>query len=318
MKTEIVTTLLREKVTVIVRGIAADSLRKTADALLAGGVHSIEVTFDTPGAAEMIRTLKVEYADQMLVGAGTVLDTETCRTAILAGADFVLSPTLNVDVITMCGRYGKAAVPGVMTPTEILTGIEAGADIVKRLFDILASLLLIVLTSPVMLVAAIGTRLSSPGPILFRQERIGKDKKPFYMLKFRSMRVNAQSDTAWTCDHDPRRTAWGAFMRRYSIDELPQLFNVLAGDMSLVGPRPEIPRYVDHFKYSIPLYMVRHQVRPGITGWAQVNGLRGDTSIRARVDYDLYYIENWSMLFDIKILLMTPFKGVVNRQESLK
>ena len=130
MKTEIVTTLLREKVTAIVRGIAADSLRKTADALLAGGVHSIEVTFDTPGAAEMIRTLKAEYADQMLVGAGTVLDTETCRTAILAGADFVLSPTLNTDVITMCSRYGKAAVPGVMTPTEILTAIEAGADIV--------------------------------------------------------------------------------------------------------------------------------------------------------------------------------------------
>lgn len=131
MKTEIVTTLLREKVTAIVRGIAADSLRKVADALLAGGVHSIEVTFDTPGAAEMIRTLKAEYAGDMLVGAGTVLDTETCRTAILAGADFVLSPTLNVDVITMCNRYGKAAVPGVMTPTEILTAIEAGADIVK-------------------------------------------------------------------------------------------------------------------------------------------------------------------------------------------
>ena len=195
---------------------------------------------------------------------------------------------------------------------------NAGAEIVKRIFDIAASLVLIVLTLPVMLAAALGTRLSSPGPVLFRQERIGKDKKPFYMLKFRSMRVNAQSDTAWTRDHDPRRTAWGAFMRRYSIDELPQLFNVLAGDMSLVGPRPEIPRYVDHFKYSIPLYMVRHQVRPGITGWAQVNGLRGDTSIRARVDYDLYYIENWSMLFDLKILLMTPFKGVVNRQESLK
>lgn len=131
MKTEIVTTLLREKVTAIVRGIAADSLRKTADALLAGGVHSIEVTFDTPGAADMIRTLKAEYAGDMLVGAGTVLDTATCRTAILAGADFVLSPTLNVDVIYMCSRYGKAAVPGVMTPTEILTAIEAGADIVK-------------------------------------------------------------------------------------------------------------------------------------------------------------------------------------------
>ena len=195
---------------------------------------------------------------------------------------------------------------------------NVGADIVKRILDIAGSLFLIVLTSPLMIAAALGTRLSSPGPVFFTQERIGKDKKPFKMLKFRSMRVNAQSDTAWTRDHDPRRTAFGAFMRRYSIDELPQLFNVLKGDMSLVGPRPEIPRYVDHFKYSIPLYMVRHQVRPGITGWAQVNGLRGDTSIQSRVDYDLYYIENWSLLFDIKILLMTPFKGIVNHQESLK
>ena len=137
------------------------------------------------------------------------------------------------------------------------------------------------------------------------------------MLKFRSMEVNDGSDTAWTRPGDPRRTRFGAFMRRYSIDELPQLFNVLMGDMSLVGPRPEIPLYVEHFKYSIPLYMVRHRVRPGITGWAQVNGLRGDTSIPARVDYDLYYIENWSLLFDLKILLMTPFRGIVNRQEPL-
>ena len=176
---------------------------------------------------------------------------------------------------------------------------------------------MIVVCSPLMLFAAIGTKLSSPGPVLFRQERIGKDKKPFYMLKFRSMRLNDRSDSAWTQKGDPRRTPFGAFMRRYSIDELPQLFNVLRGDMSLVGPRPEIPKYVDHFKYSIPLYMVRHQVRPGITGWAQVNGLRGDTSIESRVEYDLFYIENWSLLFDIKILLMTPFKGIVNKQESL-
>lgn len=131
MKTEIVTALLRERVTAIVRGITADRLRKVADALLAGGVRSVEVTFDTPGAAEMIRVLKVEYAGELLVGAGTVLDAETCRTAILAGADFVLSPTLNADVIYMCNRYGKAAVPGVMTPTEVLTAIQAGADIVK-------------------------------------------------------------------------------------------------------------------------------------------------------------------------------------------
>ena len=188
----------------------------------------------------------------------------------------------------------------------------------KRAFDILVSAVCLVAFSPLILFCYLAVKLEDGGPAVYKQERIGLHGKAFNILKFRSMRVNAQSDTAWTRDHDPRRTAWGAFMRRYSIDELPQLFNVLAGDMSLVGPRPEIPRYVDHFKYSIPLYMVRHQVRPGITGWAQVNGLRGDTSIRARVDYDLYYIENWSMLFDIKILLMTPFKGVVNHQESLK
>ena len=207
---------------------------------------------------------------------------------------------------------------GARQPFAPITPPSWGAMACKRAFDIVCSLLGLVVLSPLLLAVSLLVAVTSPGGVFFRQERIGKDKKPFYMLKFRSMRVNAQSDTAWTRDHDPRRTAWGAFMRRYSIDELPQLFNVLAGDMSLVGPRPEIPRYVDHFKYSIPLYMVRHQVRPGITGWAQVNGLRGDTSIRARVDYDLYYIENWSMLFDIKILLMTPFKGVVNHQESLK
>ena len=194
---------------------------------------------------------------------------------------------------------------------------EPAAALLKRLGDILGSAALLVLTSPIMLLAALGTRLSSPGPVLFRQERIGKDRRPFQMLKFRSMRLNDASQTAWTRRGDARRTRFGAFMRRYSIDELPQLWNVLRGDMSLVGPRPEIPLYVDHFKYSVPLYMVRHQVRPGITGWAQVHGLRGNTSIEERVDYDLYYIENWTPLLDIKILLMTPFRGIVNRQESL-
>jgi lipopolysaccharide/colanic/teichoic acid biosynthesis glycosyltransferase len=147
---------------------------------------------------------------------------------------------------------------------------------------------------------------------------VGQDRKPFYLLKFRSMRVNDSADTAWTRPGDPRRTRFGVFMRRWSIDELPQLFNVLRGEMSLVGPRPEIPRYVEHFKYSIPLYMVRHRVKPGLTGWAQVHGLRGDTSIPARVRYDLYYIENWSPLLDLKILLMTPFRGLANPQEEIR
>ena len=192
-----------------------------------------------------------------------------------------------------------------------------GLAFLKRLVDIVGSLVLIVLTSPIMLAAAIGTRLSSPGPIVFRQERIGRGRRPFYIYKFRSMRVNSTSNTAWSTRDDPRRTCFGSFMRRYSIDELPQLFNVLKGDMSLVGPRPEIPRYVGSFKNSVPLYMVRHQVRPGMTGWAQVNGLRGDTSIDQRVEFDLFYIENWSLLFDFRILLMTPFKGIVNEQETI-
>ena len=187
----------------------------------------------------------------------------------------------------------------------------------KRAMDIIGSLTLIILSSPVMLACAIGVKLSSPGPVLFKQERIGRDKKPFYMYKFRSMRVNNGESTAWSTDHDERKTKFGAFMRKCSLDELPQFFNVLKGDMSLVGPRPEIPYYVEKFKEDVPLYMVKHQVRPGITGWAQVNGLRGDTSIKARVEHDVYYIEHWSLLFDIEILLTTVFGGKFVNSEAL-
>lgn len=185
-----------------------------------------------------------------------------------------------------------------------------GNAFIKRAMDIVGSLVLIVLTSPIMLIAAIGVRLSSPGPIIFSQERVGRNKKTFRMYKFRSMRVNDRQETGWSRDKDDRKTAFGSFIRKCSIDELPQFFNVLKGDMSLVGPRPEVPFYVEQFREEIPLYMVKHQVRPGITGWAQVNGLRGDTSIRDRIEHDLYYIENWNILFDVKILLMTLFKAV--------
>ena len=188
----------------------------------------------------------------------------------------------------------------------------------KRGMDIVGSLALIVLTSPVMLACAIGVKVSSPGPVLFRQERVGRNKKRFYMYKFRSMRENGAADTAWSTDRDSRRTRFGAFMRKCSLDELPQFFNVLKGEMSLVGPRPEIPYYVEKFKEDVPLYMVKHQVRPGITGWAQVNGLRGDTSIKARVEHDVYYIEHWSLLFDIEILMRTVFGGKFVNGESLK
>lgn len=192
---------------------------------------------------------------------------------------------------------------------------QPGWAMLKRLVDIFGSLALIILTSPLMLAVAAGVRLSSPGPVIFRQERVGKDKKPFQMLKFRSMRVNDSADTGWSRANDPRKTRFGSFIRRWSLDELPQLFNVLRGDMSLVGPRPEIPYHVERFKQNIPLYLVRQQIRPGMTGWAQVNGLRGDTSIEARVEYDIWYIENWSIWLDIKILLKTAFGGIVSPSE---
>ena len=186
---------------------------------------------------------------------------------------------------------------------------------IKRVIDIVGSALLIVLTSPLMLIAAIGIRISSPGPILFKQERVGKMGVPFTMLKFRSMRVNDSSDERWTTNTDERKTKFGTFIRRTAIDELPQLFNVLMGSMSLVGPRPEIPKFVNKFKDVIPLYMIKHYVKPGMTGLAQIKGLRGDTSVEERIHTDIYYIENWSLMLDISILLKTPFKAF-NRNEK--
>ena len=189
---------------------------------------------------------------------------------------------------------------------------------VKRFFDILGSFILIILTSPIMVFAAIGVKLSSPGPVIFKQERIGLNKEHFYMYKFRSMRVNVDSAKAWSTDTDPRKTKFGSFIRKCSIDELPQFFNVLKGDMSLVGPRPEIPFYVNQFKEEIPLYLVRQQVRPGITGWAQVNGLRGDTSIPERIRHDIWYIEHWSLWLDVKIVFKTVFGGMINSEKINK
>lgn len=186
---------------------------------------------------------------------------------------------------------------------------------VKRAVDLFGAIVAIILFSPVMLVVAVIIKLTSPGPLIFKQERIGKQNHPFYMYKFRSMVVQdeASEKGKWTTQNDPRVTPVGKFIRRTSIDELPQLFNILKGDMSLVGPRPERPQFVEKFKEEIPRYMVKHQVRPGLTGWAQVNGYRGDTSIRKRIDYDLYYIENWTLGFDLKIIFLTFFKGFINK-----
>ncbi len=185
----------------------------------------------------------------------------------------------------------------------------------KRIMDIVISLIVIALTSPIMLVAIIGVRLSSPGPIIFRQERVGKNNKVFTMYKFRSMKVNEEQQTGWTTPEDKRKTRFGTLMRKTGIDELPQFFNVLFGSMSIIGPRPELPTFVEKYSKEIPLYKVKHQVKPGITGLAQIYGFRGDTSIEGRIEMDIKYIENWSLFNDIKILVSTPFK-MFNRNEK--
>jgi len=187
--------------------------------------------------------------------------------------------------------------------------------VVKRAVDIVGSLVALIIFSPIMLISAIVIKCSGSGPVIFKQERVGLHNKTFKMYKFRTMEVQKPQDEskAWTVKNDPRVTKFGRFLRKTSLDEVPQFYNILKGDMSLVGPRPERPVFVDKFKEEIPRYMIKHQVRPGLTGWAQVNGYRGDTSIRKRIDCDIYYIENWTFGFDIKILFLTVFKGFVNK-----
>lgn len=185
----------------------------------------------------------------------------------------------------------------------------------KRAVDILGAAAGILISSPIMLLAALAVGLTSRGPVIFKQERVGLHNKTFKMYKFRTMAMQKPSaeQKAWTVKDDPRVTKIGKLLRRTSLDELPQLFNILMGEMSLVGPRPERPQFVEQFKEEIPRYMIKHQVRPGLTGWAQINGYRGDTSIRKRIEYDLFYIENWTMSMDFKIMFLTIFKGFVNK-----
>jgi len=232
----------------------------------------------------------------------------------LVASIVISSENLNVeymitpDIMGMfTSRSTSSQIEGIPVLRWGRTPIEGYARIVKRLFDLVFSSLVIIVLSPLMLVIAIFIKLDSTGPVFFRQHRTGRNGREFMMLKFRSMKFEEENPngTGWTVENDPRRTRVGRFIRKYSLDELPQLFNVFFGHMSLVGPRPEQPDYVRQFKDDIPQYFQRHKVKSGITGWAQVNGLRGDTSIAERTRYDLYYVENWSLIFDIKIILLT-------------
>jgi len=195
--------------------------------------------------------------------------------------------------------------------TVVQSPMTGWNKVLKRIIDIFGALIALILFFPLMLIIAVVIKLTSSGPSLYGQERMGLDGHTFNALKFRSMHYDAESETGavWASENDKRRTKIGTFLRKYSLDELPQLFNVLKGEMSLVGPRPERPVFIDQFKSQIPNYMLRHKVKAGITGWAQINGWRGNTSLEKRIEFDLYYIERWSIWFDIKILFLTFYRG---------
>lgn len=198
---------------------------------------------------------------------------------------------------------------GLPTVSVRTIGLRPVERVIKRVLDVVISVSVLVLLSPVMLAIALVVKLTSPGPVFYTQERVGRDGRPFHVLKFRTMPVDAEAKTGpvFTTQEDPRPGKLGRFLRRYSLDELPQFINVLFGEMSVVGPRPERPYFVEQFRQVIPAYMARHHEKAGITGWAQVNGFRGDTSVEERTLYDLYYVENWSILFDVKIMVKTLF-----------
>ncbi|RJQ44232.1 MAG: undecaprenyl-phosphate glucose phosphotransferase [Gaiellales bacterium] len=256
----------------------------------------LESVLETYRIQHMIVAFSRDRHDQ------TVNLMERCRPY---GVEFTVVPRLYEVFSDRVGVEHIRGLPVIGLKRGAITGLQA---LFKRAMDITISLFTLVVAAPVMLLTMVSIRIDSPGPIFYQQVRLGKNERPFRMLKFRSMRRDAErGEAGWSTARDVRRTRVGRIIRPLGIDELPQLVNVIRGDMSLVGPRPERPAHVESFKESIPSYAARHRVRPGLTGWAQINGLRGDTDIGERVEYDIYYIENWNPWFDIKILLRTLF-----------
>jgi exopolysaccharide biosynthesis polyprenyl glycosylphosphotransferase len=237
--------------------------------------------------------------------------------AMTALLDRLVRVCLSIHVVPdllqfMVLRSRVEDIDGLPTINLSETPLEGWSRVIKRGFDLVITSVALIVFSPLMLAVAIAIWLEDRGPIFYRQVRMGLDGKPFEIVKFRSMRVGAENETGakWAERDDPRRTRVGRLIRAWSLDELPQLFNVLLGDMSVVGPRPERPQFVEQFRAEFPQYMLRHKVRAGMTGWAQVHGWRGNTSIRMRIEHDLYYIENWSLMLDMKILFMTVVHGL--------
>ena len=265
--------------------------------------------------SQAVRLLRENHPDQVLIALPRSQAAETDRLLHefrQETVDIQIIPDLHEYMALGCEVEDFDGVPIVNLNDSPLDGWGAVA---KRATDFILALIALLILSPLLILIALLVKLTSQGPVLYRQERMGLDGRTFDMLKFRSMRIDAEKETGavWARPGDDRRTPIGAFLRATSIDELPQLWNVICGDMSLVGPRPERPVFVDQFKGEIPNYMLRHKVKAGITGWAQVNGWRGNTSLESRIQCDLFYIRNWSYTLDLKILLLTLWKGFVNK-----
>ena len=294
----------RRDVGIFVLGLLSDKKEVPENVRWLGGIEDVRTVLDRQQVD--IVFIALPHADASRL------------TAVLSGiGDDPIAIHLVPDVFSLVPARGGIEefemVPFIHLRESRLYGLNR---VLKRAFDLVFGGLGLAVAAPIMLAIAVGLKLTTPGPVLYHQERMGVDGRRFRMLKFRTMRVDAEAETGpvWARLDDPRRTALGVFLRRTSLDELPQLFNVLRGEMSLVGPRPERPSFVEEFRRRVPGYMLRHKVKAGITGWAQINGWRGDTSIEKRIECDLYYIERWSLGFDLKILLQTLWYGFrINR-----
>ena len=271
---------------------------------LLGGMDSLQKVLEERSYDEVVCALGSSESEQLSAAVEACELTGT-KISVIPSIYKYMSSSPAIDVVGNIPMMNIRRIP--------LDNIGNAA--LKRMVDISGSLVLLVLTSPIMLASMLIIRITMGKHVIFRQQRVGLNKKIFTMYKLRSMRDSAEKDTAWSTENDPRRTKFGAFIRKFSIDELPQLVNVLKGDMSLVGPRPEIPFYVNDFKDKIPMYMIKHQVKPGMTGLAQINGYRGDTSIEKRIEFDVQYIENWNFFLDISILLRTALSGFMNKEK---
>ena len=274
-----------------------------------GELAGLECLGSISDAETVVKTHKIDHVFVALPHASS--------SAMMALLDRLTRNLVAIHVVPdllqfMVLRSRVEDLDGLPTINLSETPLEGWSRFVKRGFDLVVALAALLLLSPVMLLVALAIWIEDGLPIFYRQIRMGLDGKPFEMVKFRSMRVGAESETGavFAAKEDPRRTRVGRFIRAWSLDELPQLWNVLVGDMSVIGPRPERPEFVEQFRAVFPHYMLRHKVRAGMTGWAQVHGWRGNTSIRMRIEHDLYYIENWSLLLDLKILFMTVIHGL--------